>query len=343
MSPDLRPEQVQRLLRKLPQARVLVVGDLMLDEFLWGTVERISPEAPVPVVRIERESTHLGGAANVAHNLRSLGARVTVCGVVGSDRAGDRILAELKSIGADTSGVIRTRGLVTTRKTRVIAHHQQVVRFDREQVEHPPAATKRVIEFLRRHNRRYDAVLISDYAKGTVTAELLSCLSELHRATGWPLVIDPKKPNFGRYSGATLMTPNQHEAAEASGIEIRDDASLRCAGERLLEAWSCEAVLITRGEAGMSLFRAQAPPQHFPTQARDVYDVTGAGDTVAAVCTLSLAAGFPLEVAVSLANVAAGIAVGKLGTATVTPGEILNAVARNGAGPGRGKQRRSRA
>lgn len=338
MKPIAQLRQIRNLLAKFSQARVLVVGDLMLDEFLWGTVNRISPEAPVPVVRIERESIHLGGAANVAHNLRALGARVTVCGVIGTDRAGQRILEELASVGADAAGVVRARGVVTTRKTRVIAHHQQVVRFDREQNQHPPAASERLLEFIRRRSRDYDAVLVSDYAKGTVGTDILTCLAELRRRFHWPLVIDPKKPNFRFYSGATLMTPNQHEAAEASGIEIHDPASLQRAGEALLQTWSCEAVLITRGEHGMSLFRTAAPPEHFPTRARDVFDVTGAGDTVAAVCALSLAVGAPLEAAVWLANVAAGVAVGKLGTATVTSGEILEAIAADGTVPDRLKR-----
>lgn len=334
--------ELKGLLHRFSRARVLVVGDLMLDEFLWGTVDRISPEAPVPVVRIERESVHLGGAANVAHNLRTLGAQVTVCGVIGTDRAGQRILEELERLGADAAGVVRARGVVTTRKTRVIAHHQQVVRFDREQHEHPRSASERLLEFVRRHSRGYDAVLVSDYAKGTIGADLLGCLAELRRRSTWALIVDPKKPNFRHYSGATLMTPNQHEAAEASGVDIRDAASLQQAGEVLLQRWSCEAVLITRGEHGMSLFRAANPPRHFPTRARDVFDVTGAGDTVAAVCAASLAVGAPLESAVWLANIAAGIAVGKLGTATVAPAEILDAVASDGTAPSkptRGKQR----
>ncbi len=329
---------LQKLLQRFQQARVLVIGDLMLDEFLWGTVDRISPEAPVPVVRIERESIHLGGAANVAHNLRTLGARVTICGLIGTDRAGQRILDELKSVGADATGVIRARGVVTTRKTRIIAHHQQVVRFDREQDEHPRAAMERLLEFLRRNGRSYDAVLVSDYAKGTISADVLSCLSELRGRSQWPLIIDPKKPNFRRYHGATLMTPNQHEAAEASGVEIRDECSLQQAGEALLQRWSCDAVLITRGEHGMSLFRAAAAPQHFPTRARDVFDVTGAGDTVAATCAASLAVGLPLDTAVWLANLAAGVAVAKLGTATVSPAEIVEAARHDSTAPQRRKR-----
>jgi len=340
----ITPSTLNALLRRFPRVRVLVVGDLMLDEFLWGTVERISPEAPVPVVRVERETIHLGGAANVAHNLRALGAQVLVCGVVGRDRAGDRLLAELQRIGADPSGVVRSRQVVTTRKTRVIAHHQQVVRFDREQPQHPESAAKQLAAFIRAHAREVDAVLVSDYAKGAVSPALLELIGTVHREAKWPLVIDPKRPNFPHYRGATLVTPNQAEAADAAGIPIHDAESLEAAGRKLLERWACDAVLVTRGEHGMSLFRRGLSTDHFPARARDVFDVTGAGDTVVATCTLALAVRAAWEEAVGLANVAAGVVVGKVGTATVDTDELRAAILSDGAPPEQlGKRGRNRA
>lgn len=320
---------VQALLRRFPEVRVLVIGDLMLDEFLWGTVERISPEAPVPVVRVERESVHLGGAANVVANLRALRVRATACGVVGYDRAGERIVEELQRIGAGTAGVFRTRGAVTTRKTRVIAHHQQVVRFDRERLLDAQRDGQALLDFASRQASRFDAVLVSDYGKGTISPRLLELLAELRGKKPFPLVIDPKKPNFRHYRNAILVTPNVHEAAEAAGVSIVDEASLHTAASILLERWQTQAVLVTQGDRGMTLLRRGARPSHFPALARDVYDVTGAGDTVVATCTAALAAGAPLEEAAWLANHAAGVVVGKLGTATVSPGELLAAVRKN--------------
>ncbi len=325
----LSVRKVRSLLRRFSGVRLLVIGDLMLDEFLWGSVERISPEAPVPVVRVERESLCLGGAANVVANVRALGAHVTACGLIGQDAAGGHILAELRRIGAGTSGVVRSSDMVTTRKTRVIAHHQQVVRFDREQPVATDGDGKRLVAFVERNASRYDAVLVSDYGKGVVSPALLEVLNRLHREQRVQVVIDPKKPNFAHYRGAALITPNQHEAAEAAGIVVGDEASLEQAGVRLLERWQADAVLITRGEKGMTLFRCGRPGRHFPAVARDVFDVTGAGDTVVATCTVAMAAGATLEEAAWLANHAAGVAVSKLGTATVNQAELLAAVRAN--------------
>ncbi|MGH7789601.1 MAG: D-glycero-beta-D-manno-heptose-7-phosphate kinase [Candidatus Binatia bacterium] len=308
---------------RFPRVRVLVAGDLMLDHFIWGRVERISPEAPVPVVQVTAESRRLGGAANVAHNLRALGGEVTVCGVVGGDAAGRDLLDELRRIGADVRGVVQSRGAATTRKTRIIAHQQQVVRLDREDGgQGDSRAAARARGFLLAQLRAFDVVLISDYGKGFITAPLLAALAGLRAQRPFPLLIDPKQVNYPHYRGASLLTPNQSEASQAAGIEIRDAASLRRAGAELLRRWQAEAVLITRGEHGMSLFAAQAPERHFPTVARHVYDVTGAGDTVVAACALALGAGASLEAAAVLANHAAGIVVGEVGTATVTAAEL---------------------
>jgi rfaE bifunctional protein kinase chain/domain len=303
---------------RFPKLRVLVAGDLMLDHFVWGKVERISPEAPVPVVQVTAESRRLGGAANVVANLRALGGQVTACGVVGADASGRELLDELERIGASVAGVVQSRGAATTRKTRIIAHQQQVVRLDREddgRRDSPAAARAR--GFLLAQLHAADVVVISDYGKGLITPALLDGLAAMRARRPFPLLIDPKKANFAHYRGASLLTPNRDEASQASGIEIRDAASLARAGAALLERWQAEAVLITRGEHGMSLFARRGPARHFPTVARQVYDVTGAGDTVVAACALALGAGASLEAAAILANHAAGIVVGEVGTATV--------------------------
>ncbi len=314
------------LIRRFKQARLLVVGDLMLDQFIWGSVDRISPEAPVPVVQVTRETFHLGGAANVVHNIQALGGHATACGILGRDTAGRRVISQLKHVGAGTTGVTTSRATVTVRKTRIIAHNQQVVRFDREQRDHAGRAAAAMLRFLERQASRFDAVVLSDYGKGVVTPELLQMLRAARAQRPFRLIVDPKKPNFPYYSGMTLATPNLLEASTAAGLDIHDEASLRLAGQRLLERWDAEAILITRGEHGMTLFRPHAAPRHFPTAARQVFDVTGAGDTVVAACALALAAGATFEDAASLANHAAGVVVGKIGTATVSAAELRHAL-----------------
>jgi len=327
--------------RRFSQVRVLVVGDLMLDEFIWGRVDRISPEAPVPVVHVTHENVHLGGAANVVHNIRALGGQAAGCGVVGHDRAGRRVVAELKRTGAGTAGVVAVRGAVTIRKTRIIAHSQQVVRLDREPTDHLPRARQRVARFLDRHLWDCDAVVLSDYGKGVVDADLLARLRAARARRPFRLIVDPKRANFEQYRGVTLATPNTLEASEAAGISIRDEASLRAAGRRLLQRWEADAVLITRGEQGMTLFVRGGGVRHFPTVARQVFDVTGAGDTVVATCALALAAGAGFDEAAFLANHAAGIVVGKVGTATVSASELRRALRLDGGAAPR-QERRAR-
>ncbi|HVN84453.1 MAG TPA: D-glycero-beta-D-manno-heptose-7-phosphate kinase [Candidatus Binatia bacterium] len=307
-------------LRRFSRVRAVVIGDLILDQFIWGRVERISPEAPVPVVQVSDESFRLGGAANVVHNLRTLGGgRVAVCGLVGSDAAGRQLRRLLRDIGATTTAVASSRRLHTTRKTRIVAHQQQLVRLDRDQTPATAAAAAAQLRRgIARHVRTCDVVVISDYGKGVVTAELLRWLAAERRRRGFCYVVDPKMQNFDHYRGATLMTPNVSEASRAAGVDIRDEASLRKAGALLLERWQADAVLITRGEHGMTLFKRGAAVHHFPTLARHVFDVTGAGDTVVAVCALALGAGATMEAAAVLANHAAGIVVGEVGTATVS-------------------------
>ena len=319
------------VLGRMPRVRVLVAGDLMLDHFIWGRVERISPEAPVPVVHVTSESRRLGGAANVMHNVRALGGQVLACGVVGGDPAGRHLVDDLRQLGVDVAGVMRS-GEATIRKTRIIAHQQQVVRLDREDAaQRDGRAAARARGFLLAAVRRADVVVISDYGKGLVTPPLLAALAALRARSPFRLIIDPKQVNFAYYRRATLVTPNRDEASQASGIEIRDAASLARAGAALLERWEAEAVLITRGEHGMSLFTRGPAERHFPTMARHVYDVTGAGDTVIATCALALGAGASLEAAARLANHAAGIVVGEVGTATVSAEQLRADLRERGA------------
>lgn len=314
--------RLDSLIRRFGRVRVLVVGDLMLDQFIWGRVDRISPEAPVPVVQVTSESVHLGGAANVVHNIRALGGKAAACGVIGSDEAGRRLLSELKSIGAGSAGVVTAKEMATIRKTRVVAHNQQVVRVDREQCSPSAAAVARLLAYVHRNAKGFDAVVVSDYGKGAITADLLGELKALRAKHGLRIVVDPKRLNYARYDGVTLATPNAAEAAEAAGIDIDDEHSLRQAARQLLQRWQTEAVLVTRGAQGMTLVQAKGRPHHFPASARQVYDVTGAGDTVAATCALALAAGASFEDAAVLANAAAGIVVTKVGTATATAAEV---------------------
>jgi D-beta-D-heptose 7-phosphate kinase/D-beta-D-heptose 1-phosphate adenosyltransferase len=308
------------ILGRFKDAHLLVVGDLMLDRFVMGDVERLSPEAPVPVLRVVSEERRLGGAANVIHNIRTLGGRVTACGVIGNDDPGKRILDILRRVGASTAGVFTDRKFQTIQKSRIIAspHHQQIVRLDRESREPIHSATlQRLREFILDRGERFDGVVISDYGKGAVHGELLSALAARVGKRKIICVIDPKKENFARYRFPTLITPNKSEAADAAGIDIRDDKTLLAAGTQLLRQWRAQGVLITRGADGMSLFRPRCKPRHFPTEARDVFEVTGAGDTVVAVCALVLACGGDFEAAAVIANVAAGFVGDEIGTVAV--------------------------
>lgn len=301
-------------------AHLLVVGDLMLDRFILGEVERLSPEAPVPVLRVVSEYSRLGGAANVIHNIRSLGGKVTACGIVGRDEPGKRIIASLRRIGASTAGVFTDGGFQTIQKSRIIAtpHHQQIVRLDRESRETiSGAALRRLRDFIAARARRCDGVVISDYGKGAIHGELLAVIARAAGKNKILNVIDPKKENYGNYRFATLVTPNKSEAGEAAGIDIRDDKTLLAAGAKLLKQWRAQGVLITRGPDGMSLFRRRARPRHFATEPRDVFDVTGAGDTVVAACALVLACGGGFEEAAIIANAAAGFVGDEIGTVAV--------------------------
>ena len=320
--------RLKGLVRRFGDVRVLVVGDLMLDRFVWGRVSRISPEAPVPVVQVAREDARPGGAGNVVTNLAALGGRAAACGIVGRDEAGRGLVAALRGLGASTDGVVAASGAPTTQKTRIIAHSQQVVRLDRE--ERPAAdgrAARQVRDWVLERRKRFDVLVVSDYGKGVVTRELLAGLAAAHRQAPFTWLVDPKRENFDYYRRVSLVKPNREEAAAAAGVEIRDAESLREAGRRLLEKWEADAVLLSRGEEGMALFKRGGALREFPTAAREVFDVTGAGDTVIATCALALGAGGTLEEATILSNHAAGVVVGKVGTATVSAAELTAALA----------------
>jgi len=311
-------------------ARVLVIGDLMLDEFVWGTVSRISPEAPVPVVNVTGETYYPGGAANVARNLRDLGAGVALMGIVGEDSSGDRLCRLLAKAGIETDGVQHIAGVPTTVKTRIIARHQQIVRVDREQPAKMRAAQRqRVIADIREAMDRVDGVVVADYGKGLLDQDLADCICRAARERAKVLAVDPHPHTSLVWMGATAIKPNRIEAFNAAGMKLEapvepplSDKALLAAAGRLLQTWQPGSLLVTLGEQGMMLFRSGEAPYHIPTHAKEVFDVSGAGDTAIAVFTLGLLAGAAPRLAAELANRASGIAVGKLGTATVTPAEL---------------------
>jgi len=312
---------------KFKEARVMVVGDLMVDEYIWGNVSRISPEAPVPVVSVTSESLRLGGAGNVVNNIHSLGGKVQVAGVVGNDEMGRKVINDLRKIGVETKGVIVEPERVTTVKTRIIAQHQQVVRYDREIIRTMrPENIKQILTFVEEAIGQLDAILISDYGKGVICKDLMEGVRFLKREAGKVLAVDPKVKNFPLFQEATIITPNHLEAAEAAGRWIQSEEDLVAVGRTLLQRLKAKSVLITRGEKGMTLFQDNGEVTNIPTMAKEVFDVTGAGDTVISVLTLALASGASPKEAAVLSNVAAGIVVGEVGTATVRAAELEDAV-----------------
>ena len=322
MRMHMKDYSLAELLPRFTTAKVLVVGDLMLDEFVWGKVSRISPEAPVPVVWVQSESVMPGGAANVANNIRALGGEVSVIGVVGEDRWGVSLLSDLASRAIETTGVVAS-SRPTTVKTRVIAHHQQVVRVDRERQD-PLSATlvDRLTRGILERIPKVDALILEDYGKGVMTQELLAAVIPCARKHGKIVTVDPKQEHFDLYQRVTALTPNRDEAGEAVGRELARDADVKRAGEDIVQRLQCDAVLITLGEDGMWLFEPRGRQVRIPTVAQAVFDVAGAGDTVIAAFTLALASGATMEQASRIANVAAGIVVGKVGVAVTTPEEL---------------------
>jgi rfaE bifunctional protein kinase chain/domain len=316
------------LLARFADCPVLVVGDLMLDEFIWGSVSRISPEAPVPVVQVRDRTSTAGGAANTAANVRTLGGRVSVAGVLGDDGGGRKTRELLESQGVDTSAVVADASRPTTTKTRVVAHGQQVVRIDQEQPGAIAADVEdRLFAAIAEQLKAVRGCVVSDYGKGVVTAGLVRRVIAAANEQGVPVVIDPKGTDYVKYHGATLVKPNQLEAGQVLNRTLNSTDDVDRAGAELLELLGPKsAVLVTRGPAGMSLFVHGCGVVYVPAQAREVYDVTGAGDTVAGTLALCLAVGGNLTDACRLASLAAAVVVGKVGTATCSVDELRAAV-----------------
>jgi len=301
---------------------VLVVGDLMLDEFIWGHVNRISPEAPVPVVEVQKRTFVVGGAANAAANIASLGGRPILAGLIGEDASSETVLELLKERAVDCAGVVRNGDRPTTTKSRVLAHGQQVVRFDHEKLGPISEAIEHALL------KQIDAVLggvracvLSDYGKGVVTERFAAALITRCQSVNVPVVVDPKGTDYRKYRGATVVKPNLLEAGKVLNRELKDVEAVRAAGRDLMDDLGT-AILITQGAAGMSLFERGRPMVHIPAQAREVFDVTGAGDTVAGTMAMMLASGVNLETSCRFASAAAAVVVGKAGTATLTWDEL---------------------
>jgi D-glycero-beta-D-manno-heptose-7-phosphate kinase len=314
---------VQQIISRFPSLRILALGDFMLDHFVMGRVDRISPEAPVPIVDVDREEFHLGGAGNVVMNGKSLGAQMIPLGVIGNDWAGERIRELFLEEQLSADGLL-TSERPTTLKTRILAHQQQVVRVDREQ--RTPISDDLQNQLLNQFMEvidSVDGVIVSDYAKGTLTPALLAKILPEARKREKLVCLDPKTRHFSSYTPVTVITPNQAEASSLLGYPIVSDEDLKEAANRILKLIDCTALLITRGDKGMALF-TKDEYKLVPTKAREVYDVTGAGDTVVTTICLALAAGAEMIEAVELANAAAGIVVGKVGTACVDPSELLS-------------------
>ncbi|WP_337290233.1 D-glycero-beta-D-manno-heptose-7-phosphate kinase [Candidatus Methylomirabilis sp.] len=317
----------QQILARFPKKQLLVLGDIMVDEYIWGSVSRLSPEAPVPVVEVKAESFRLGGAGNVAANIRSLGGRVILVGVVGNDLPGERLIHQIEAAGIKSDGVVVDRARPTTIKTRVVAGSQQIVRFDRESMSDlSKEAADQVLELATKRLADADAVLISDYAKGVISRRIARQILSLARRSQKIIVVDPKVHHFPLYKGATVITPNHHEALAFARLPAWGQQDLLAvAGRELLRKLEVKAILVTRGEEGMSLFE-DGRVTHIPAVAKEVYDVTGAGDTVLAALALAMASGASLREAAVIANHAAGAVVGRAGTATISREELLDAL-----------------
>ncbi len=323
--------RLEQILDRASSRRITVIGDLMLDEFVWGKVGRISPEAPVPVVEVTGESFYPGGAANVARNLREFVNRIAIIGLLGKDRSGQQLRELLSEQKIDTSHAVEEATFYTIVKTRIIARHQQVVRVDRERFVGPSAPQiEEVVAAVRKNILETDAIIFEDYGKGFLSTELVSQIADAARSAGKIVAADPNPRNLVEWRGLTVIKPNRTEAFLAAGIPSRDpdtdpsqDMELKRAGETLLKKWEAENVLITLGEHGMMLFQEKETPHYIPAKAQEVFDVSGAGDTAIALFTLGLACGATPTEAAEIANHASAVVVSKLGTATVTRNELM--------------------
>jgi D-beta-D-heptose 7-phosphate kinase/D-beta-D-heptose 1-phosphate adenosyltransferase len=324
---DIDVADLSNGINRFKNARILVIGDIMLDHFIWGKVSRISPEAPVPVVGVERETTMLGGAANVVYNIVSAGGKALLCGCVGDDAPGREVVLKLKELGVDVGGVVVEHERPTTVKTRIIAHAQQVVRFDRES-NNPlrPETTARVLEFVNEKKEYLSGVIVSDYGKGVISRQLMEGLRTAISGSHFPVTVDPSVKNFSLYQDVTIITPNHNQASEIAGLELRDQEDIQEIARVLMGNGSCPSLLITRGADGMSLFEEEGRVTHINAMARKVYDVTGAGDTVIAILTLGMTSGLDLRSAAYLSNLAAGLVVGEVGTSTVKVDDLRKLV-----------------
>lgn len=312
-----------KIIDEFDATSVLVIGDIILDSYIWGTVDRICPEAPVPVVEVSRTSSMLGGSANVVSNLKTLGAEVSLCGVIGKDFQGKEIQQKLAEMKIYDEGVIVDSERPTSQKTRVVAVNQQIVRFDHEiKNAISESTTGRIFSFLEKEWETFDAVIVSDYAKGVVTPLLLQKIRELNQKCPKFISVDPKERNMDHYKEVSLITPNKKEASIVFGKKIETEEDLKEVGRKILHHLQCENVVITLGAEGMVLFQKNGSFLKVPTFAKEVFDVSGAGDTVVSVLTLAMCNGAELSQAVMLANFAAGVVVGKLGTASVTQEEL---------------------
>jgi D-glycero-beta-D-manno-heptose-7-phosphate kinase len=320
-------EKLIHCLDRFSDTTVLVLGDIIMDEYIWGEVSRISPEAPVPVVEVRQETKMLGGAANVVNNIVALGGRAILCGVVGHDNTGEEIIRKVEDLNLPTGGIIRISGRPTTIKTRIVAQSQQVVRFDRE--SRNPVGKENVsklLSYIEREKDGFQAVLVSDYDKGVVSPKLMEGVKAICRSSGVILGVDPKPNHFDYYRGIDVITPNHHEAGEFCRTRIVDQDGLVRVGTDMLKKLACRSVLITQGKDGMTLFERNGEILHIPTVARKVFDVTGAGDTVIGAFCLGLGAGMDLKSAASIANFAAGIVVGEVGTSTVKAHDLKQVI-----------------
>lgn len=328
---NINRDSLRDMVDSFQQGKVLVLGDLILDEFVWGEVSRISPEAPIPVVEVVEESFMPGGAANVGNNVCSLGGQAFLGGVIGHDSVGKVLKEELARCGMNIGGVIVDESRPTTLKTRIIAHHQQVVRVDREKKEPlADAVSFALLDYCRELTDEVNVIVIEDYGKGVVNRELLQLINGLE---GKIVIVDPGVGDFSVYAGVDIITPNRHEAEMAFGKKLDGDENLYAGGKMLMDEFNFQAVLVTLGEEGMCLFQKEGDEvDHIPTVAREVYDVSGAGDTVVSTLALALSIGASLKEAAYLSNIAAGIVVGKTGTAVVSREDLYKILDEGGKG-----------
>jgi len=319
-------EKLLKIIEQFKNKKILVIGDVMLDKYIWGEVSRISPEAPVQVVNVLKESYAPGGAANVANNIAALNGKSYIVGIVGDDEANKILLSELQKRNINVDGIFKDNNNPTIQKVRVIGRSQQLLRFDYEKKGYVDSNVEsNILSFIEENIRSFDAIAISDYAKGVITKNLMKKLKEICKKNNKKIIVDPKPKHKDFYKNVTLVTPNHTEAHEILNIEIESEDEVSVIGKKLIEVFNCP-ILMTRGEKGMSLFELNGEITNIPTKAKEVYDVTGAGDTSVATIALSLASGASLKEAAVIANHAAGITVGKVGTSTVSIDELKKSI-----------------